>query len=120
MRLLSRTLADPCVARLTLIQSHRQPLPWLEQNLKIETGPQTGLMLVSFREGTPREQAVVINALVDALGQLVKELGPVNDAKVWVTAIVAHLEMLDSSLDRERKMLSGLKEPRADAARNKR
>ncbi len=42
-------------------------LPWLRLNLKAESGPKTGIILVSFEDGSPKEQVQVINSVVDAL-----------------------------------------------------
>ncbi len=65
-------LRDSKVADLAIVRSHvsdpkdtRELIAWLEKNFRVERVKGKNLVLVSFQDGNAKEQAAIINVVVD-------------------------------------------------------
>lgn len=65
-------LRDKKVAELAIVRRHlhdpkdtKELISWLEKNFRVECMPKTKLIHVSFRDGTPGEQAAIINLVIN-------------------------------------------------------
>jgi hypothetical protein len=65
-------LQEKKVAELAIVRRHisdpkdtKELVSWLEKNFRFARVPDTKLLRVSFRDGTPEEQAAIINLVVE-------------------------------------------------------
>jgi hypothetical protein len=65
-------LRDKKVAELAIVRRHisdpkdtKELVSWLEKNFRFQRVPDTKLLRISFRDGTPEEQAAIINLVVE-------------------------------------------------------
>ena len=78
-------LRDKKVSELAIVRRHmkdpkdaKELIAWLEKNFRIECMPNTKLIRVNFRDGTPEEQAAIINLVVNDF--LKNQVGSTRDS----------------------------------------
>ena len=54
---------EETVSRLKVVQKQKDAWPWLEKNLRVESLEDTGVLRISFADGSPREQVALVNAV---------------------------------------------------------
>jgi hypothetical protein len=76
---LDTVLRADTVSRLKVVEKQKEnPDPktarkWLEKNLRVESLEDTGVLRISFMEGSPKERVAIVNAVAEAYVQLSKE-----------------------------------------------
>jgi len=63
---LAAALRRPDVAKLAVVRKQSDPEAWLKARLVLWLDEKTGSLRVSLADGTRREQAIVVNAVVEA------------------------------------------------------
>jgi polysaccharide biosynthesis transport protein len=63
---LRAALEKPVIADLPIIKSQKSPVEWLRRNLQVTFPSNAEIMQVSFLGASPKEQATLVNAVVDA------------------------------------------------------
>lgn len=66
-------LADHSVAGLKVVKEQKDAREWLKKNLRVESLQRTNVLRISFTDGSPNEQAAIINAVAKAYHDLVIE-----------------------------------------------
>jgi hypothetical protein len=101
---LNSALRDPKVANLPAIKDQEDPLNWLENQLKVAAVPRTGIVRVAFKGGRPEDQALLINAVVQAyLTETVQK--EARTKEVRMKFLKSYYAEFDSSLTDKRETL---------------
>ena len=54
---------EETVSRLKVVQKQKDAWPWLEKNLRVESLEDTGVLRISFGDGSPAEQVAIVNTI---------------------------------------------------------
>jgi hypothetical protein len=103
---LTAALAAPEVAKLPAVKQQADPVVWLQSRLTVHADKRAGLLHVSVTGGTPAEQALLVNAVVQAyLNEVVNRTHKNQDAR-----LKALQTLYDKSADALREKRAALRQ----------
>jgi hypothetical protein len=105
--ILRKAFAHPDMMRIRSARPNEWNLAWLRQNLIVEMTPGIDLVYVGFRQGTTGERAEVINLIVDALTQHIRDSK--QDLIAVADAVRSYLVEVHSKIRQSERELSELR-----------
>lgn len=64
---------DKTVSRLKVVQKQKDAWPWFEKNLRVESLEDTGVLRISFGDGSPAEQVAIVNTVAKTYVRLAND-----------------------------------------------
>ena len=101
---LDRALAESTISKLPMIKDSTDPKADLRKKLEIQVIPNTHWMRVALESTDPKEATEIVNAIVDAFGEITKSFGT-GSTKLLKTDLENYKKKLKEDIEKEQTKL---------------